>query len=152
MKTLEEIETAARELAANGPASSQSGQWSLATTCDHLAKTMDHCWSGASLGPRRVPRLLQPVIRNLFLLTGYLPPGQPIPNTMEPGEGLDTVDTADAVERLALAVRNFRDLPPERRARMAGHPALGTMTYESWRKLHLIHAAFHFRIYSGKKY
>jgi hypothetical protein len=114
------------------------GNWTLAQIFDHLAHSMTVAVNGTSalfpLPARVVLRLLRKRIISRPLKPGFNCPRR-LADILKPA---DHVETADALQRLHAAVRQFQKasfLPP--------HPAFGRMTRDEWHQLSLRHAELH---------
>jgi hypothetical protein len=95
-----------------------------------------------------VPRWVQPIMKRIFFLIPFVPAGRPAPQALLPD---DKADPADAIERLAKAVDTFEKVSLPLRGRMVSHPALGVLSHEQWRKLHIVHGKHHLKILTGKR-
>jgi len=148
MQTLQELVTLTRRLSGAGTLTSHSGTWTLAQLCEHLAKTIEQSCPGGDMGPAAIPRWIQPIVRRVFFLVPYVPPGRPAPPSILPGE---SPATDEAIERFARAVHDFEKVSLPLRGRMVSEPMLGVLSHEQWRKVHLIHGKHHFKIFTGKR-
>ena len=129
------------------------GQWSIAETIEHLART----FSGTSKGFERViaagaPAATRASLRSraarlLVIECGYLPRGRKSPALALP-RGLEPAAA------LPLALENLRlmDDVLARAANVFGtrihvldHPVLGPLSVRQWRKFHWVHTRHHTR-------
>ncbi|MBN1343584.1 MAG: DUF1569 domain-containing protein [Phycisphaerae bacterium] len=148
MKNNPEVLAALQHLAEEGATESKGGRWSLGRLCDHLAKTMRGSLPGGDLGSPVISMWLRPLVKRAVLWTGWMPTGAPAPSSLVPEH---EVSAQEGVDRLAEAVEAFDALPEGERNRMTPSPAMGPMSYDDWRKLHLIHARHHLRRFTGEK-
>jgi hypothetical protein len=116
------------------------GQWDLATTCDHLAKTFE---SGLENKPVHFPLLVRmiapvfgPMIFRRILRTRRFPTGVKAPPSLVPE---NACDCADAVRRLNAAMARASDFVGP----LSRHPIFGRATVEQWKDAMLIHCSHH---------
>ena len=148
MQLLQELIGSVRRLSEQDQVTSHSGNWTLAQLCDHLAKTIEQSCPGGDMGPAMVPRWVQPIMKRIFFTFPFIPRGRPAPKAILPDE---TPDAQEAIERLARAVDTFEKVALPLRGRMVSHPALGVLSHEQYRKMHIIHGKYHLRIFTGKR-
>jgi len=116
------------------------GQWDLATTCDHLAKTFE---SGLENKPVKFPLLVRlvapifgPLIFRRVLKTRRFPTGVKAPPSLVPENGCDC---GEAVARLNGAMARAASFEGP----LSKHPIFGRATVEEWKDAMLIHCSHH---------
>jgi Protein of unknown function (DUF1569) len=116
-------------------------KWNLGQVCRHLAMTLE--MSRRGFPEMKVPlalKLSRPVLRVFLLGLGRMPAGVPTVPMLDPGEvGYDS----DGLRVLKRETEQFQQLADDRK--MPASPLLGRMTKAQWERLHLVHAAHHFR-------
>jgi hypothetical protein len=130
-----------------------AGTWSPAQIVEHLAISLD--WSGRKFEERRhrapMARRRRGVVGWLgywcVVRLGWFPRGFRAPAGTRPGPAPDPA----AVERrfregharfVALAAQR---LPGRRDDLLVKHPVLGDLTFDEWRRFHVVHCAHHAR-------
>jgi hypothetical protein len=118
----------------------QTGQWDLATMCDHLAKTMNTVSDNRRATMPFIVRFLSPVIGPMMLKrtlkTRSMPAGFKAPPEFTPDNNLP-VDVA--VARLKAAIARAKALSGP----VPKHPFFGRITVEQRDGLAFVHAAHH---------
>jgi hypothetical protein len=116
------------------------GNWDLATTCDHLAKTFE---SGLENKPVHFPLLVRmvapifgPLIFRRVLRTRRFPTGVKAPPSLAPENGCNC---AEAVARLNVAMARAASFTGP----LSKHPIFGRATVEQWKDAMLIHCSHH---------
>jgi hypothetical protein len=137
-RSFEEVAADVDALAA-GPYT-RCGNWDLATTCDHLAKTFE---SGLDNKPvtfpffiRVVAPIFGPLIFKRVLRTRRFPTGVSAPRTLAPDH---TCECAEAVARLKAAMNRASNF----QGPLSRHPIFGRATVEQWKDAMMIHCAHH---------
>ena len=137
-RSFDEVSADVAALAA-GPYT-RSGNWDLATTCDHLAKTFESGLENKPVEFGLVVRMFAPVFGPLIfrrvLKTRRFPTGVKAPPSLVPGSGCDC---AEAVARLNAAMARASKFEGP----LSKHPIFGRATVEQWKDAMLIHCSHH---------
>ncbi len=115
----------------------RQGDWNLAQICAHLTDAFNRSIDGFNYAiPWAVRRIFGPIVLRKVLRIRQLPPGFQLPQEQVPPAGPDAHECAAKLRR---SIERFErhDGP------MAAHPFFGPISHDTWRRLHLIHAAHH---------
>jgi hypothetical protein len=116
----------------------RAGNWTPGQIFNHVATWIDYAYDGT---PLKIPFFIKFVARpfkNRFL---YKPmrPGSKIPRVPNGTLATDVVPTEEALEHLRRAFTRLQSEAPA-----APHPALGKLTHDEWKNLHLRNSELHF--------
>ncbi len=111
------------------------GKWDLASTCEHLHKSMHHGLHGFDFKAPFFFKLMRPFIKKQLFGTRKIKEGYKAPAgfVFEPGG-----DEAKAVEELCAISEQYKTA-----TQFATHPLFGDMPPSMWQDFHCIHASHH---------
>lgn len=114
-------------------------KWSLGQICDHVARFMDESIDGFQKPPAMAP-LMRPFLRMMYLgkilRNERMPAKFPTLKELQPDEW---ADDSKALPQLEAAIARIQAPSAE----FVPSPALGKLTPEEWRKVHLWHCQHH---------
>ncbi len=134
-KTLEEIEREVERIA--NEQTTVTGNWSEGQILQHLARTFQMSFEGATFKLPLFIRIMAGFMKNKWL-KGPMPAGFQLPadNPLRPNNRVSREEGAREMQQIFARLARGEKMTQR-------SPAFGKMTHEDWIRLHLIHCGLH---------